>query len=126
MYIYGRWPNSTLNSYMMYTDKILNTAYSFAAAIVVFGAWAKLEQKEFGGTALTIGMLVESGIFVIYGFAEWRQQRQPGAAPPVAPVTPASTIRTEAKSVDADRIDELQQTVEKTHGMLKKIFRTEA
>jgi hypothetical protein len=48
----------------MYTDKILNTAYSFAAAIVVFGAWAKLEHKDYGSTALTIGMLVESGIFL--------------------------------------------------------------
>ncbi len=109
----------------MYTDKILNTAYSFAAAIVVFGAWAKLEQKEFGGTALTIGMLVESGIFVIYGFVEWREKRQPSAAAPVAPVTTATTESIVTKSADADRINELQQTVEKTNGMLKKIFRTE-
>ena len=94
----------------MYTDKILNTAYSFAAAVVIFGAWAKLEHRDFGSLALTIGMLVESGIFVIFGFMEWRkQQRQP--APP-------------KEKVDGlDRLDELQQTVEKTNGMLKKIFR---
>jgi len=94
----------------MYTDKVLNTAYSFAAAIVVFGAWAKLEQKEFGGTALTIGMLVESGIFVIYGLMEWKEKQ---GTPP------------KQQGSDAERIDELQQTVEKTNGMLKKIFRTE-
>jgi hypothetical protein len=94
----------------MYTDKILNTAYSFAAAVVIFGAWAKLEHKDFGSLALTIGMLVESGIFVIFGFAEWRKQhRQP--APP------------KEKAADPDRLDELQQTVEKTNGMLNKIFR---
>jgi hypothetical protein len=93
----------------MYTDKILNTAYSFAAAIVVFGAWAKLEHKDFGSLALTIGMLVESGIFVIYGLVEWREQRQP-AAP-------------EEKAAGPDRTRELQQTMEKTNGMLKKIFR---
>jgi hypothetical protein len=93
----------------MYTDKILNTAYSFAAAIVVFGAWAKLEHRDFGSLALTIGMLVESGIFVIYGFVEWREHRQP--APP------------KEKVAGHDRLDELQQTVEKTNGMLKKIFR---
>jgi hypothetical protein len=93
----------------MYTDKILNTAYSFAAAIVVFGAWAKLEHRDFGSLALTIGMLVESGIFVIYGFVEWRKQRQP--TPP------------KEKVAGLDRLDELQQTVEKTNGMLKKIFR---
>jgi hypothetical protein len=93
----------------MYTDKILNTAYSFAAAIVVFGAWAKLEQKDFGSLALTIGMLVESGIFVIYGLVEWREQRQP-AVP-------------EEKAAGPDGTRELQQTMEKTNGMLKKIFR---
>ena len=93
----------------MYTDKILNTAYSFAAAIVVFGAWAKLEQKDFGTLALTIGMLVESGIFVIYGFVEWREQHQP--------VTP------EEKPTGPDKMGELQQTMEKTNGILKKIFR---
>jgi hypothetical protein len=99
---------------MMYTDKILNTAYSFAAAIVVFGAWAKLEHKDFGGPALTVGMLVESGIFFIYGLVEWRERRQPAA--------PAAQ---EEKPAGPDRIDELQQAVEKTNGMLKKIFRTE-
>ena len=93
----------------MYTDKILNTAYSFAAAIVVFGAWAKLEHRDFGSQALTIGMLVESGIFVVFGFMEWRKQRQ--SAPP------------KEKADGLDRLDELQQTVEKTNGMLKKIFR---
>jgi hypothetical protein len=106
----------------MNTDKILNTAYSFAAAIVVFGAWAKLEQKEFGGLALTIGMLVESGIFVIYGFVEWREKRQPAAASESNASTATNTW-TESKSLGADRLDELQQTVEKTNGMLKKIFR---
>ena len=97
----------------MYTDKILNTAYSFAAAIVVFGAWAKLEHKDFGGIALTVGMLVESAIFFIYGLVEWRVRREPKG-----PVTP------EEKPVGPGGIDELQQTMEKTNGMLKKIFRT--
>lgn len=114
MYIRERWIDFTLNSYRMYTDKILNTAYSFAAAIVVFGAWAKLEQRDYGGLALTIGMLVESCIFVIYGFVEWREQRQP-----VPPPSSSSLDRPAAP----DRIDELQQTVEKTNGMLRKIFR---
>lgn len=112
----------------MYTDKILNTAYSFAAAIVVFGAWAKLEHKDYGGTALTIGMLVESGIFVIYGFVEWREQHQPGA--PAAPAISATAtvtatpVKPEEKSTMPGNIDELQQTMEETNGMLKKIFRT--
>lgn len=30
----------------MLLEKIINTAYSFGAAIVVFGAWAKIEHRE--------------------------------------------------------------------------------
>ena len=93
----------------MNLEKILNTAYSFAAAIVVFGAWAKLEQQDFGGLALTIGLLVESGIFIIYGFAEWRERQTPVQ---------------EEKPSSPQEIDELKQTMEETNGMLKKIFRT--
>lgn len=94
----------------MYTDKILNTAYSFAAAIVVFGAWAKLEHKEFGSTALTIGLLVESGIFVIYGFMEWRDQHSP------APL--------DTKEEMPRELEEVKQAVQKTNSILKKVFRT--
>jgi hypothetical protein len=93
----------------MYTDKILNTAYSFAAAIVVFGAWAKLEHKDFGGVALTVGMLVESGIFVIYGFMEWRNQHSP------APL--------DTKDEMPRELEEVKQAVQKTNSILKKVFR---
>ena len=93
----------------MYTDKILNTAYSFAAAIVVFGAWAKLEQKEFGGIALTIGLLVESGIFVVYGLMEWFHKRA-SALPDVQDEMPRE-------------LEEVKQAVQKTNSILKKVFR---
>jgi len=115
----------------MYTDKILNTAYSFAAAIVVFGAWAKLEHKDFGGTALTIGMLVESCIFVIYGFVEWRERRQPAqdrcytdqaASDRAAPDRAAPD---EKYSSAPGEIAELKQTMEKTNSILRRIFRPE-
>ncbi len=59
----------------MLFDKIINTAYSFGAAIVIFGAWGKIEHKEFGSTALTAGLLTETAIFCIYGMLEWRKSR---------------------------------------------------
>jgi hypothetical protein len=65
----------------MYFDKIINTAYSFGAAIVVFGAWGKMEHNASGDIALTVGLLVETGIFCIYGLMEWR--KQPGQEVPV-------------------------------------------
>ena len=114
-------PYATLNFYWMYTDKILNTAYSFAAAIVVFGAWAKLEHKDFGGTALTVGMLVESCIFVIYGFVEWREKRQTASQPSAS----EQAVPGQSAPGVSGEIAELKQTMEKTNGILRKIFRAE-
>lgn len=105
----------------MHTDKILNTAYSFAAAIVVFGAWAKLEQKEFGSLALTIGLLVESGIFLIYGLMEWRSR--PGTTQlPERPETPLPKM---PAPPPFDNSQELARTIEHTNLILKRIFRAE-
>jgi hypothetical protein len=55
----------------MLLDKIINTVFSFGAAVVIFGAWGKLENKEFGSTALTAGLLTETAIFCLYGVLEW-------------------------------------------------------
>jgi hypothetical protein len=55
----------------MLLDKIINTVFSFGAAVVIFGAWGKLESKDFGDTALTAGLLTETAIFCLYGLLEW-------------------------------------------------------
>lgn len=105
----------------MYTDKILNTAYSFAAGVVVFGAWAKLEHKEFGSTALTVGLLVESGIFIIYGLMEWRTRKSSAdATEQPAPTQP----KIADPRPQADHQD-LAQTMERTNRILNKIFKVE-
>ena len=54
----------------MSLEKVMNTVYSFAAAVVIFGAWAKLEHKEYGSLALTAGLLTEVAIFFLYGILE--------------------------------------------------------
>ena len=106
----------------MYTDKILNTAYSFAAAIVVFGAWAKLEHKEFGSLALTIGMLVESGIFMIYGIVGWRESSSTALTSSRVSTLDDGPSSTAGESA-AGEVGELQQTMEQTNSILRKIFR---
>jgi hypothetical protein len=76
--IFGHGP-FYVNSSTMLLDKIINTVFSLGAAIVIFGAWGKLENKEFGSTALTAGLLTETGIFFLYGILEWRRRPTPGA-----------------------------------------------
>ena len=89
----------------------MNTVYSFAAAIVIFGAWAKLEHKEYGGLALTIGLLTETGIFFLYGLMEWG--KKPSGSAPAEPGIPAANT------------EELASTLKKTNHLLNKVFRTE-
>ena len=55
----------------MLLDKIINTVFSFGAAVVIFGAWGKIENKDFGDVALTAGLLTETAIFCLYGLLEW-------------------------------------------------------
>jgi hypothetical protein len=55
----------------MLLDKIINTVFSLGAAVVIFGAWGKLENKDFGDRALTAGLLTETAIFCLSGLLEW-------------------------------------------------------
>ena len=99
----------------MSVEKIINTAYSFGAAIVVFGAWGKLEHKDFGDIALTAGLLTETVIFFIYGLQEWR--RDP-AAPP-AEKTPKSA----RELAGPEDFGELTATMKQTNQILNKVFK---
>jgi hypothetical protein len=103
----------------MFFEKLINTVYCFGAAIVVFGAWGKIEHKDFGGTALTVGLLTETTIFCIYGFMEWRLR-------PNEP-EPQQDVRThtarEANGVV--EVDELTATMRQTNQILNKVFKAD-
>ncbi|HVU54499.1 MAG TPA: hypothetical protein VHD83_05560 [Puia sp.] len=97
----------------MRLEKLINTVYSFAAAVVIFGAWAKLEHKDYGSIALTAGLLTETGIFFLYGLMEWGkapgEQEQPKQSQPL----------------DTEKAEELTSTLKHTNHILNKVFRTE-
>jgi hypothetical protein len=99
----------------MRLEKLINTVYSFAAAVVIFGAWAKLEHKDYGSIALTAGLLTEVGIFFIYGLMEWGRQPQTMEEPKQSPATPLSE----------EKAKELTSTLQNTNHILNKVFRTE-
>jgi len=106
----------------MHFEKIMNTLYSFAAAVVIFGAWAKLEHRDYGSEALTAGLLTEVGIFFIYGLIEWRKTPEspgqsaslPATAPPVNSLPPLG-----------DKMEELTGTLKQTNRILNKVFKAE-
>jgi len=97
----------------MRLEKLINTVYSFAAAVVIFGAWAKLEHKDYGSIALTAGLLTEVGIFFLYGVMEWgkasREEDQSKQSQPIS----------------TEKAEELTSTLKHTNHILNKVFRTE-
>lgn len=106
-------------------EKIINTAYSFGAAVVVFGAWAKLGHKDYSEIALTAGLLTEVCIFCIYGILEWGRgpasmethSPHPETHPPVNPGPQQVSAGTDNT--------ELTDTLKQTNRILNKVFKTE-
>lgn len=61
------------NGSSFFFDKVLPTAYSAGAAVVVLGALFKIQHWEGGGTMLTIGLMVEAVIFALYALQTFVQ-----------------------------------------------------
>ncbi|MHA4812384.1 GldL-related protein [Flavitalea flava] len=119
----------------MQFEKILNTVYSFGAAVVIFGAWGKLEHKDFGSAALTVGLLTEVAIFCVYGLMEWRKKSLPEGLETsetmfrpkedLAVKTAANLMGPVAGMVTGVEMKELTNTMKQTNQILSKVFRTE-
>jgi len=105
----------------MQLEKIINTAYSFGAAVVVFGAWAKIEHKDYSDDALTVGLLVETGIFCIYGLLEWR--REPEEVREAHAGQPQMDPTTSGTGAGVQEVGELTETMKQTNRILSKVFK---
>jgi hypothetical protein len=109
----------------MQTEKIINTAYSFGAAVVVFGAWAKLGHKDYAETALTAGLLTETCIFFIYGLMEWSKRPAAGQVEQTEPDTRQPASSQNHSQISPADTGELTNTLKQTNRILNKVFRTE-
>ena len=63
------------------TNKLVNVVVCLGAAVVIFGAWAKILHKSFADIMLTVGLLTEAAIFVIYAILPPPDQGAPSVAP---------------------------------------------
>lgn len=54
-------------------DRLVPTIYSAGAAVVIFGAWAKITHNEQFGFMLTVGLLTEVVIFALYAIQSFTQ-----------------------------------------------------
>jgi len=61
----------------MKMKKVIDSLVSVGAAIVIFGAWAKLTHQSYADTMLTIGLFTECIIFLVYAFTDWFKGKFP-------------------------------------------------
>ena len=94
-----------------------------ACTIVIFGAWGKLENKEFGSLALTAGLLTETAIFCLYGILEWirRPASSGGEGNGVRPEE--VEVRRAGSPVHKEDLEALTGSIKDTANLLAKIFR---
>ena len=84
-------------------EKIVNTIVSVGAAVVIFGAWAKILHKSYADVMLTVGLLTEAAIFLLYAF-------MPPAGGEMAEV--AEALKKGAVGAGSSTNDELKKLIE--------------
>ena len=65
------------------TNRLVNIVVCVGAAVVIFGAWAKILHKSFADIMLTVGLLTEAAIFLIYAILPPPDQGAPSHPVPV-------------------------------------------
>ncbi len=105
----------------MRLDKILNTVFSFGAAVVIFGAWGKLEHTAFGDKALTVGLLTETAIFFSYGILEWIPRSIPASH--AGAMAEQSQIADNRHPAHKEDVEALTSSIKETSNLLSRIFR---
>jgi gliding motility-associated protein GldL len=94
------------------TEKVTNIIVSVGAAVVIFGAWAKILHLGFADMMLTIGLLTEAAIFLVYAYLSTQGYglSDHGHAPATPKGTPALAS-----------LDKMLQDAEITPGSLRNL-----
>jgi len=92
-------------------EKYVNIFVSVGAAVVIFGAWAKILHKSFADIMLTVGLLTEAVIFLVYAWLEMKKSVTPevAVASGGASATPGADLLKETieKYLDTDQLTKL-------------------
>lgn len=106
-------------------EKYVNIFVSIGAAIVIFGAWAKILHKSFADIMLTIGLLTEAVIFLVYA---WLEARKPVAlevprAASADAATPGVDLLKEAieKYLDTEQLTKLNGNFSKFNNTVQEM-----
>lgn len=105
-------------------EKIVNIIVSVGAAVVIFGAWAKILHKGFADQMLTVGLLTEAAIFLLYAYLELKRgaaEQEAGSAAALA--TPASDALKQVieKELDPNNLKQLNENFGRFNTTVKGI-----
>ena len=96
------------------TDKFVNVFVCVGAAVVIFGAWAKILHLSFANQMLTIGLLTEAAIFLIYAFL-------PPPGQEMAALAEALPKMGNSSNPSLNSLDKMMQEADITPTNLKKL-----
>jgi len=96
------------------TDKLVNVFVCVGAAVVIFGAWAKILHLSFANKMLTIGLLTEAAIFLIYAFL-------PPPGQEMAALAEALPKMSNAGNPNLNAMDKMMAEADITPANLKKL-----
>lgn len=102
--------SSSSNNGTTTLEKYVNIIVSVGAAVVIFGAWAKILHKSFADIMLTVGLLTEAAIFLLYAYLEIKKSEvAAGATSGAAAATPGADLLKETieKYLDTDQLSKL-------------------
>jgi gliding motility-associated protein GldL len=96
------------------TDKLVNVFVCVGAAVVIFGAWAKILHLSFANFMLTVGLLTEAAIFLIYALL-------PPPGNEMAALAEALPKMSNAGNPALNSLDKMMQEADITPTNLKKL-----
>jgi gliding motility-associated protein GldL len=96
------------------TDKLVNVFVCVGAAVVIFGAWAKILHLSFANFMLTVGLLTEAAIFLIYALL-------PPPGNEMAALAEALPKMSNSGNPALNSLDKMMQEADITPANLKKL-----
>jgi gliding motility-associated protein GldL len=96
------------------TDKFVNVFVCVGASVVIFGAWAKILHLSFANQMLTIGLLTEAAIFLIYAFL-------PPPGQEMAALAEALPKMSSSSNSSLNSLDKMMNEADITPANLKKL-----
>jgi gliding motility-associated protein GldL len=104
-------------------EKIVNIIVSVGAAVVIFGAWAKILHKTYADQMLTVGLLTEAAIFLMYAYLELKKGAIQHEGEVVAAASPATDALKQVieKELDPNNLKQLNENFSKFNTTVKGI-----